>query len=38
VIPWAGAVLAYERYFSNSARPAADFLRGGVRVGVIWDG
>jgi hypothetical protein len=27
-----------EHYFEQSARPAAQFLRGGVRVGVIWDG
>jgi hypothetical protein len=38
VIPWAGAVLSYEHYFHNGRRDSADFLRGGVRVGVIWDG
>jgi hypothetical protein len=38
VIGWAGAVAMVEHYFAESARPAAQFLRGGVRVGVIWDG
>jgi len=38
VIGWAGAVVMGEHYFETSARPAAQFLRGGVRVGVIWDG
>jgi hypothetical protein len=38
VIGWAGAVAMVEHYFERSGRPAAQFLRGGVRVGVIWDG
>lgn len=38
VIGWAGAVGMVEHYFERNARPAADFLRGGVRVGVTWDG
>lgn len=36
-IPWAGGVLGYEYYFRRSERPAAHFLRGGFRVGVVWD-
>ena len=38
VIPWAGAAFAYEHYFESGGRPAATFFRGGLRVGVIWDG
>jgi hypothetical protein len=37
LLPWAGAVLGYEHYFASGGRPAAHFLRGGVRVGVAWD-
>ena len=33
-----GAVIMGEHYFETNARPAAQLLRGGVRVGVIWDG
>jgi hypothetical protein len=35
VIPWAGIGVAYETYPSG-ARPAAQFLRGGLRVGIVW--
>ncbi len=37
VLPWAGAGLAYEHYFESGGRPRAEFLRGGLRVGVVWD-
>jgi hypothetical protein len=37
-IGWAGAVVMGEHYFATSSRPSAQFLRGGVRVGVVWDG
>lgn len=37
VIPWAGAAVAYEHYRPGGGREAAHFLRGGLRVGVIWD-
>jgi hypothetical protein len=37
VLPWAGLAMTYERYFENSARPAAHFIRGGLRVGIVWD-
>lgn len=37
LLPWAGAVLAYEHYFGTGGREPAHFLRGGVRVGVAWD-
>lgn len=36
VIPWAGIAFAYETYFPG-ARPAAQFLRGGLRVGIVWN-
>ncbi len=36
VIPWAGLHVAYETYFPG-ARAAAQFLRGGLRVGIIWE-
>lgn len=35
-IPWAGLVLAYEHYFEG-ARPSMTFLRGGLRVGAVWN-
>jgi hypothetical protein len=31
-------VIMGEHYFERASRPSAQFLRGGVRVGVIWDG
>jgi hypothetical protein len=37
-IGWAGAVIMGEHYFARSSRPSSQFLRGGVRVGVMWDG
>lgn len=37
LIPWAGIAGTYEYYFESGGRPAAHFLRGGLRVGVIWD-
>lgn len=36
-LPWAGLAVAVERYFENDARSAATFLRGGLRVGLMWD-
>lgn len=38
VIPWAGAALAYEHFVPSGGRERAHFLRGGLRVGVVWDG
>lgn len=38
VIGSAGAVIMGEHYFARSERPSAQFVRGGVRVGVSWDG
>lgn len=35
--PWAGISLWQELYFGNDDRPGAVFLRGGLRVGVIYD-
>jgi hypothetical protein len=37
VLPWAGAAIAYEHYVESGGRPAAHFIRGGLRVGVVWD-
>lgn len=37
VIPWAGATLAYEHYFPSGGRSRAHFIRGGLRVGIVWD-
>lgn len=37
VIPWGGLAGGYEYYLENDARPAAHFLRGGLRLGLIWD-
>lgn len=36
LLPWAGIALAYEHYFESGGRPAADFIRGGLRVGFVW--
>jgi hypothetical protein len=36
LIPWAGIAFAYETYFPG-ARPQMTFLRGGLRVGVVWN-
>jgi hypothetical protein len=35
-IPWAGIALYYEHFFEG-VRPSAEFLRGGLRIGVIFD-
>ena len=35
VIPWGGFALAYEHYFEGH-RAAAEFVRAGLRVGIIW--
>lgn len=35
LIPWAGMAFAYETYFPG-ARPQMSFLRGGLRVGIVW--
>jgi hypothetical protein len=37
IVPWAGAAIAYEHYFPGGGRPAADFVRAGLRVGFVWD-
>lgn len=37
VLPWAGLAVAYEHYFPSGGRPTAHFLRGGLRVGLMWD-
>lgn len=36
IIPWAGIAFAYETYFPG-ARPLMSFLRGGLRVGLVWN-
>jgi hypothetical protein len=38
VIPWAGAALAYEHFLPSGGRDRAHFIRGGLRVGIVWDG
>lgn len=37
VIPWAGPAIAYEHIFASGGRAPADVLRGGIRVGIVWD-
>jgi hypothetical protein len=37
ILPWAGLALAYEHYVASGGRPRAHFLRGGLRVGLMWD-
>jgi len=37
VLPWAGVAVAYEHYFPSGGRPRAHFIRGGLRVGLMWD-
>lgn len=37
VLPWAGLAIAYEHYFPSGGRPRAHFLRGGLRIGLMWD-
>ncbi len=36
-LPWAGLAVACERYFESGGRASATFLRGGLRVGLMWD-
>jgi hypothetical protein len=36
VLPWAGVAGTYEYYFEGGGRPAAHFIRGGLRVGILW--
>ena len=36
VLPWAGVAATYEYYFEGGGRPAAHFIRGGLRVGILW--
>jgi hypothetical protein len=36
LLPWAGFAFAYETYFPG-AREQMSFLRGGLRVGVVWN-
>jgi hypothetical protein len=38
VLPWAGVAGTYEYYFAGGGRPAAHFIRGGLRVGILWGG
>jgi len=38
VIPWAGAAVAYEHFLPSGGRERAHFVRGGLRVGIVWDG
>jgi hypothetical protein len=35
-IPWIGAAVFYEHTFANDARPAASYVRGGLRVGLVY--
>ena len=37
VVPWAGMAVAYEHHVQSGGRPKTHFLRGGVRVGFVWD-
>jgi hypothetical protein len=37
ILPWVGLGIATEYHFENSARPEAWYLRGGFRVGGVWD-
>ncbi len=37
VLPWVGLGVAAEYHFGNAARPEALYLRGGLRVGGVWD-
>jgi hypothetical protein len=38
VIPWAGIGAAYEHYVESGGRPATEFFRAGLRLGVVFDG
>ncbi|PKN42450.1 MAG: hypothetical protein CVU63_12480 [Deltaproteobacteria bacterium HGW-Deltaproteobacteria-20] len=37
VMPWAGMAVAYEHHLESGGRPKTHFLRGGIRVGFVWD-
>jgi hypothetical protein len=37
ILPWAGLHVAYEHYFESGGRATAHFIRGGLRVGLMWD-
>jgi hypothetical protein len=37
ILPWVGIGAASEYHFENSVRPEAWYLRGGLRVGGVWD-
>lgn len=37
VIPWVGPAVSYEHLFRSGGRESANVLRGGLRVGVVWD-
>jgi len=37
IIPWGGGHVAYEYYAPGGGRAAQHFVRGGLRVGFIWD-
>ncbi len=37
VMPWAGMAIAYEHHVESGGRPKTHFLRGGIRVGFVWD-
>lgn len=36
ILPWVGLGAATEYHFENDARPAAQYFRGGLRVGGVW--
>lgn len=36
-IPWAGISVYQEHYFGNEYRPAAEYFRGGLRIGIMYD-
>lgn len=36
-IPWAGISAYQEHYFANEYRPASEYFRGGLRIGIIYD-
>ena len=37
LMPWARVTVACEHYAESGNRPSAHFLRGGVRLGFVWD-
>jgi len=38
VLPWAGLAATYEYYFPGGGRAAQHFIRGGLRIGILWGG